>query len=171
MRWRCTPCQTHWCWQMLRPQPSLSSTRAPASTRCAGLGGQLAAGLCLAAVAGGQVWWRGVSGCWTRQQLVQYSQLAASASAASDACSLQPALLLRLSPSQGSLAAGTFAAYSPVTREAEVCDVAPAAGEEEEEEDVGAGSEEDMVVEEAAAVAEDEVDVAAARDVVGDLEI
>jgi hypothetical protein len=30
---------------------------------------------------------------------------------------------------QGSLASGTFAAYSPVTREAEVCDVQPAAGE------------------------------------------
>jgi hypothetical protein len=40
---------------------------------------------------------------------------------------------------QGSLASGTFAAYSPVTREAEVCDVQPAAGEgmdvEEEEEE------------------------------------
>lgn len=72
---------------------------------------------------------------------------------------------------QGSLAAGTFAAYSPVTREAEVCDVAPAAVEDEDEEDVGAGSEEDMVVEEEGAVAAEEVDVAAARDVVGDLEI
>ena len=34
---------------------------------------------------------------------------------------------------QGSLAAGTFAAYSPVTREAEVCDVQPMGGEDEEE--------------------------------------
>jgi len=72
---------------------------------------------------------------------------------------------------QGSLAAGPFAAYSPVTRQAEVCDVAPAAGEEEDEEDAGAGSEEDMVVEEEGAVAAEEMDVAAARDVVGDLEI
>ena len=43
---------------------------------------------------------------------------------------------------QGSLASGTFAAYSPVTREAEVCDVQPAAVEEEVEE------EEEVAVEE-----------------------
>ena len=73
---------------------------------------------------------------------------------------------------QGSLAAGTFAAYSPVTREAEVCDVAPAAGEEDDEEaaeEAAAGSEEDMVVEEA--VAAEAADVGAAEDVLGDLEI
>lgn len=38
----------------------------------------------------------------------------------------------RTLPSQGSLACGTFAAYSPVTREAEVCDVQLAAREEDE---------------------------------------
>ncbi|KAL4422834.1 hypothetical protein ABPG75_009031 [Micractinium tetrahymenae] len=42
----------------------------------------------------------------------------------------------------GSLASGTFAAYSPVTREAEICDVQPQAddAEEEEEEDAAAGA-------------------------------
>lgn len=42
---------------------------------------------------------------------------------------------------QGSLACGTFAAYSPVTREAEICDVQPLAGDatEDEEEEIAAG--------------------------------
>jgi hypothetical protein len=37
---------------------------------------------------------------------------------------------------QGSLASGTFAAYSPVTREAEVCDVQPTAVAEEDEDEM-----------------------------------
>ena len=36
---------------------------------------------------------------------------------------------------QGSLASGTFAAYSPVTREAEVCDVQPLQPMEDEAEE------------------------------------
>lgn len=41
---------------------------------------------------------------------------------------------------QGSLACGTFAAYSPVTREAEMCDVQPLAGDEAEEEEEAPGA-------------------------------
>ncbi|KAL4448856.1 hypothetical protein ABPG77_007573 [Micractinium sp. CCAP 211/92] len=40
----------------------------------------------------------------------------------------------------GSLACGTFAAYSPVTREAEICDVQPLAGVEAEEEEEAPGA-------------------------------
>lgn len=51
---------------------------------------------------------------------------------------------------QGSLASGTFAAYSPVTREAEICDVQPLAEDDREaEEEEGAlvgGMEVDVTV-------------------------
>ncbi len=109
---------------------------------------------------------------WVLGSVLPGSCFLAPSSQLSRGPQLPPDLMPARAPAlQGSLAAGTFAAYSPVTREAEVCDVAPAAGEEEDEEDAGAGSEEDMVVEEEGAVAAEEMDVAAARDVVGDLEI
>lgn len=62
------------------------------------------------------------------------------------ACAVAPSMHHHVLPSsfcrllapwwvQGSLASGTFAAYSPVTREAEVCDVQPQAVDEEESEE------------------------------------